>query len=223
MFSVCLKTTSNLRVLVATFQINILGPVCVIHAFCILTGFPVSLLLKKRRKLKSPTIMEISISSSISSNFCLVYFQPMWLITNQILEYFPGSMNDFFLLKHLSLSQVFSALNSTMMLILDKEMVTHSGFIPGSGRSPGEGHGNPLQYPCLENSRNRGAWEATIYGVQELDTTTLQPHDANTTIPIFWLVFTWNIFFTPFTFNFYMLYFRCVRTVCSWVFFHTVR
>ena len=94
-------------------------------------------------------------------------------------------MNDVFLWKHLSLSQVFSALNSSMMLILDKEMVTHSGFIPGSGRSPGEGHGNPLQYPCLENSMDRGAWEATIYGVQELDPTTLQPHDANTTIPIF--------------------------------------
>ena len=32
------------------------------------------------------------------------------------------------------------------------------GFIPGSGRSPGEGHGNPLQYSCLENPMDRGAW-----------------------------------------------------------------
>ena len=32
------------------------------------------------------------------------------------------------------------------------------GSIPGSGRSPGEGNGNPLQYPCLENSMDRGAW-----------------------------------------------------------------
>ena len=32
------------------------------------------------------------------------------------------------------------------------------GSIPGSGRSPGEGNGNPLQYPCLENSMNGGAW-----------------------------------------------------------------
>ena len=33
-----------------------------------------------------------------------------------------------------------------------------SGLIPGSGRSPGEGHGNPLQFSCLENSMDRGAW-----------------------------------------------------------------
>ena len=35
------------------------------------------------------------------------------------------------------------------------------GLIPGSGRSPGEGNGNPLQYSCLENSMDRGAWWAT--------------------------------------------------------------
>ena len=37
-----------------------------------------------------------------------------------------------------------------------------SGLIPGSGRSPGEGNGYPLQYSCLENSMNRGALEATV-------------------------------------------------------------
>ena len=36
------------------------------------------------------------------------------------------------------------------------------GSIPGSGRSPGEGNGNPLQYTCLENSMDRGAWRATV-------------------------------------------------------------
>ena len=39
------------------------------------------------------------------------------------------------------------------------------GSIPGSGRSPGEGNGNPLQYSCLENSMDRGAWWATVHGV----------------------------------------------------------
>ena len=39
------------------------------------------------------------------------------------------------------------------------------GSIPGSGRSPGEGHGNPLQYSCLENPMDRGAWWATVHGV----------------------------------------------------------
>ena len=39
------------------------------------------------------------------------------------------------------------------------------GLIPGSGRSPGGGHGNPLQYSCLENLMDRGAWWATVHGV----------------------------------------------------------
>ena len=40
-----------------------------------------------------------------------------------------------------------------------------AGSIPGSGRSPGGGHGNPLQYSCLENPMDRGAWWATVHGV----------------------------------------------------------
>ena len=39
------------------------------------------------------------------------------------------------------------------------------GSIPGSGRSPGGGNGNPLQYSCLENPMDRGAWQATAHGV----------------------------------------------------------
>ena len=39
------------------------------------------------------------------------------------------------------------------------------GSIPGSGRSPGEGNGNPLQYPCLENPMDGGLWWATVHGV----------------------------------------------------------
>ena len=46
-----------------------------------------------------------------------------------------------------------------------------SGSIPGSGRFPGGGHGNPLQYSCLENARDREAWQATVHGIsKELDT-----------------------------------------------------
>ena len=40
-----------------------------------------------------------------------------------------------------------------------------SGSIPGLGRSPGEGNGNPLQYSCLENPMDGGAWKATVHGV----------------------------------------------------------
>ena len=42
--------------------------------------------------------------------------------------------------------------------------------IPGSGRSPGVGNGNPLQYSCLENSMDRGAWWATVHGVAKNQT-----------------------------------------------------
>ena len=56
------------------------------------------------------------------------------------------------------------------------------GSTPGLGRPPGEGHGNPLQYSCLENAMDRGAWWATIHGGhKEPDTTevTEQEQDRN--------------------------------------------
>ena len=40
----------------------------------------------------------------------------------------------------------------------------HTGSIPGLGRSPGAGNGNPLQYSCLEDSMGRGVWQATVHG-----------------------------------------------------------
>ena len=43
--------------------------------------------------------------------------------------------------------------------------VRDMGLIPGSGRSPGGRHGNPLQYSCLENPRDRGAWQATFHRI----------------------------------------------------------
>ena len=56
----------------------------------------------------------------------------------------------------------------------DKESACNAGdpgLIPGSGRSPGEGHGNPLQYSCLENPMDRGAWQAAVHGRKESDMT----------------------------------------------------
>ena len=44
------------------------------------------------------------------------------------------------------------------------------GSIPGSGRSPGEGNGNPLQYSCLENPMDGGAWWATVHGISKSQT-----------------------------------------------------
>ena len=51
-----------------------------------------------------------------------------------------------------------------------KESACNAGdpdSIPGSGRFPGEGNGNPLQYSCLENPRDGGAWWAAVYGVAQ--------------------------------------------------------
>ena len=45
------------------------------------------------------------------------------------------------------------------------------GSIPGSGRSPGEGNGNPLQYSCLGNPMDKGAWWATVHVIAESDMT----------------------------------------------------
>ena len=52
------------------------------------------------------------------------------------------------------------------------------GWIPKSGRDPGGGHANPLQYPCLENPMDRGAWWATYspWGHRESDTTEVTDH-----------------------------------------------
>ena len=46
-----------------------------------------------------------------------------------------------------------------------------TGSIPGLGRSPGEGNGNPHQYSCLENPMDRGTWQAIVQGVTNSDTT----------------------------------------------------
>ena len=49
--------------------------------------------------------------------------------------------------------------------------VMDAGLIPGLGRSPEEGNGNPFQYSCLGNPVDKGAWQATVHGVAELVTT----------------------------------------------------
>ena len=49
--------------------------------------------------------------------------------------------------------------------------IRDSGSIPGSGRSPGGGHGNPLHNSCLENPMDRGVWQPTVHRVAESDIT----------------------------------------------------
>ena len=62
------------------------------------------------------------------------------------------------------------------------------GLIPGLGRSPGGGHGNPLQYSCLDNPMDRGAWWATAHGVARVR------HDLATKPPPLIHATTWMIF-----------------------------
>ena len=61
--------------------------------------------------------------------------------------------------------------------------VRDMGWIPGLGRSPGGGHGNPLQYSCLKNPVDRGAWQATVDGVTKSQTQ-LSDWTAATTPPL---------------------------------------
>ena len=54
-----------------------------------------------------------------------------------------------------------------------------ASLIPGLGRSPGLGNGNPLQYSCLENSMDRGAWVATVHGVTKNQTRLEHTHSSS--------------------------------------------
>ena len=68
-------------------------------------------------------------------------------------------------------------LNASQVALVVKSPPVNAGDIrdvgstPGWGRSPGAENGYPLQYSCLENPMDRGAWWATVHGVAELDTT----------------------------------------------------
>ena len=69
-----------------------------------------------------------------------------------------------------------------------KEFTCNAGdrdSIPGSGRSPGGGHGNPLQHSCLENPMDRGVWRATVHRVAESDTTKVIEHSTHTLLYLF--------------------------------------
>ena len=66
------------------------------------------------------------------------------------------------------------------------------GSIPGSGRSPGEGNGNPLQYSCLENPMDKEAWWATVHGVAKSRTQLSEWSYWYTVIDKLWILFSYN-------------------------------
>ena len=87
----------------------------------------------------------------------------------------PGHSTLKVLLYHLYSSQNYSAFlgfPGGSVVRIPPASAGDLGSVPGLGRSPGEGNGNPFQYSCLENLMGRGAWQATVNGVaKESDTT----------------------------------------------------
>ena len=70
---------------------------------------------------------------------------------------------------------------STICSLVSKESASNAGdpsLIPRSGRSPGEGNGNPLQYSCLENPMDKGAWQVTVHGVARVEHDLATKHQA---------------------------------------------
>ena len=74
--------------------------------------------------------------------------------------------------------------------------------IPGSGRSPGERNGNPLQYSCLKNPMDRGAWWATVHGAQRVghDPATEQQQIAQFQQPLFFHLYPHSLLPLPYYF-----------------------
>ena len=77
---------------------------------------------------------------------------------------FSKAIVNFYLLCHARWASLVAQMVKNQSA-MQETWVWDLGSITGSGRSSGEGHGNPLQYSCLENPRDRGAWQATVPGV----------------------------------------------------------
>ena len=109
---------------------------------------------------------------------------------------------------HVTLKNLFFFLVSAPRVLgfphssVGKESVCNAGepaSIPGSGRSPGEGNGNPLQYSCLEIPMGRGTWWATVHGVTRVghDLATKPPnhhHPEHPVLPLYQIVVAANVF-----------------------------
>ena len=90
----------------------------------------------------------------------------------------------------------------------DTQVRSLGPWVPGSGRSPGEGNGNPLQYSCLENLTEGGAWQATVHGVTKSRT---QLSDFT-----MYLEIEFNYSFSTFMyFNFFLPVVPAKNTSCS--------
>ena len=111
---------------------------------------------------------------------CQLYFTVKWQPTpvflpgeshgqRSLVGYSPWGRKELDIIEQLTLS----AVNGLPWWLSAKESarnVEDPGSVPGLGKSSGEGNGNPLQYSCLENPMDRGAWWATVHGVAKSQT-----------------------------------------------------
>ena len=102
-------------------------------------------------------------NSGYASNYYVMFSQKKNKKEKKWKEYINDSLHNWYLGDKNYVVADGSACNAG-----DKE---DASWIPGLGRSPGEGNGDLPQYSCLENPMDRGAWRATVHGVPELDMT----------------------------------------------------
>ena len=90
-----------------------------------------------------------------------------WPLNSTSLNYASLLIHRFFFHKYYSTIRAFQVALVLKNLSASARDTRDTGSIPGLGRSPGEGNGNALQYSCLENSIDRGAWWAAVHGTTE--------------------------------------------------------
>ena len=117
----------------------------------------------------------VNTQQSIAQSHLCTLKQGMYVFLLNWFPFLPGKLSHIhqpFLYLGLAIQQ-FCA--SPMVLLVKKQpinagVVRDVGSIPGSERTPGGGHGNPVQYSCLENPMDRGTWRATVLGVAKSQT-----------------------------------------------------
>ena len=109
------------------------------------------------------------LSLYIPQRFKTVNILP-FILPSAWLPLVPGSSNVKILGLITCLSFRFSRVSLVAQMVESACNVGDPGLIPWSGRSPGEGNGNPLQYSCLENPMDGGTWQATVHGVAKNQT-----------------------------------------------------
>ena len=105
-----------------------------------------------------------------------------------------------------SLCQASAFLLGVLIFLVHASESRRCGWIPGSGRSSGVGNGNPLQYACLKNSMDKGAWRATVHGVTKIWTRPRTEYACVTSL----LQTSWVLRFSR------RHNFTCVVTIQSW-------